>query len=222
MEITADLLLKAYTIGVFPMAESHDSPDLHWIDPENRGILPLKKVHIPRSLRKILRNPPYQILCDTVFEQVLDLCAQTTVRRPDTWINPLIKSLYLQLYERGFAHSVECWLDGKLIGGLYGVSLGGAFFGESMFSRHSNASKVALIHLAARLYKGGYKLLDTQFTTHHLSQFGTVDIGREDYKARLLKAIQVPAYFPMELSKNELEDFIELSRHNRPAIYSGD
>ncbi len=222
MEITADLLLKAYTIGVFPMAESHDSLDLHWIDPENRGILPLDKIHISRSLRKTLRKKPFEIRCNTVFPDVLEMCAATTSQRPDTWINPLIKKIYTQLHERGFAHSVECWLDGKLVGGLYGVSLGGAFFGESMFSRRSDASKVALIHLAARLVKGNYSLLDTQFTTEHLSQFGTIEIDREIYKKCLFEAMQAPARFPLELSENELSDFIESCKGNRPTLYTGD
>ncbi|OUS13637.1 leucyl/phenylalanyl-tRNA--protein transferase [Rhodospirillales bacterium 47_12_T64] len=222
MEITADLLLKAYTIGVFPMAESHDSLDLHWIDPENRGILPLDKIHISRSLRKTLRKAPFEIRCNTSFSEVLENCSATTAHRPDTWINPLIKKIYTQLFERGFAHTVECWRDGQLVGGLYGVSLGGAFFGESMFSRKSNASKIALIHLAARLKKGKYSLLDTQFTTQHLSQFGTIEIDREIYKQCLFEAMQAPARFPLELTNAELEDFIESNMGNHPSIYSDD
>ena len=222
MEITADLLLKAYTIGVFPMAESHDSLDLHWIDPENRGILPLDKIHITRSLRKTLKKAPFEIRCNTAFSEVLESCSATTSQRPDTWINPLIKKIYTQLFERGFAHSVECWLDGRLVGGLYGVSLGGAFFGESMFTRRSDASKVALIHLAARLKKGNYSLLDTQFTTQHLSQFGTIEIEREIYKTCLFEAMQVPARFPVELTEHELSDFIESCKNNHSSIYSPD
>ncbi|MEH6630956.1 MAG: leucyl/phenylalanyl-tRNA--protein transferase [Halopseudomonas aestusnigri] len=220
MEITADLLLKAYTIGVFPMAESHDSLDLHWIDPENRGVLPLDKIHISRSLRKTLRKAPFEIRCNTSFHDVLEKCSATTSQRPDTWINPLIKRIYTQLFERGFAHTVECWLDDQLVGGLYGVSLGGAFFGESMFSRRSDASKVALVHLAARLQKGNYSLLDTQFTTQHLSQFGTIEVEREIYKQCLFEAMQVPARFPLELTHKELEDFIESNKGNRPSVYS--
>lgn len=211
MELTPDLLLKAYTVGVFPMAESRDDPVLHWIDPDLRGVLPLDAVHIPRKLRRRIRQGDFEVRCDTAFGEVIRLCAAPTEGRPDTWINPTIETLYNQVFARGFAHSVECWQDGNLVGGLYGVSLGAVFFGESMFSRVSDASKVALMHLALRLRKGGYKLLDTQFNTPHLSRFGVQEIPRDEYQKQLVRAINSQAHFPTEVSSEEIEDFLKSS-----------
>lgn len=207
--LTPQLLLGAYASGIFPMAESRNDPDLYWIDPDVRGILPLEAFHIPRRLRKTLRTAPYEIRCDDDFIGTLRGCAEPQGTRSETWINDEIERLYHALFDLGFAHSVECRQDGELVGGLYGVSLGGAFFGESMFSRARDASKVALCHLAARLRKGGFTLLDSQFVTEHLRQFGAVEIERPDYKSRLAAALKVDAEFQRELSADELEAFIQ-------------
>jgi leucyl/phenylalanyl-tRNA--protein transferase len=211
MELTPDLLLKAYTVGVFPMAESRDDPVLHWIDPELRGVLPLDAVHIPRKLKRRIRQGDFDVRCDTAFGEVIRHCAAPAEGRPDTWINPTIERLYNQVFARGFAHSVECWQDGKLFGGLYGVSLGAVFFGESMFSRVSDASKVALMHLAMRLRKGGFGLLDTQFNTPHLSRFGVLEIPRDEYQKQLVRAVNTQARFPTEVTREEIEAFLQSS-----------
>jgi len=210
-ELTPQLLLKAYSVGVFPMAESRKARHVYWIDPEWRGIIPLEAAHIPYKLRRILRRGTFEITCNHAYEKVLDLCAEPTETRPDTWINDDIRRLYSALHEMGYAHSVECWQDGALVGGLYGVSLGAAFFGESMFSRKANASKVALVHLIARLVKGGYRLLDSQFVTDHLRQFGAEEIPRGDYQARLREALEARAVFYPDLSGDELETFLQSS-----------
>lgn len=212
MQLTPDLLLRAYAIGIFPMAEGRDHAELHWIDPELRGILPLETLHVPRRLRRRIRRGDYEVRCDTAFGQVIRACAEPAPGRPDTWINPTIEHLYNQLHEAGFAHSVECWCDGELAGGLYGVALGAAFFGESMFSRQPDASKVALVHLVLRLRKGGYRLLDTQFSTAHLARFGVIEIAREDYRVRLARAITTQASFPAELSETEIRAALAPSR----------
>lgn len=193
--LTSDLLLRAYASGIFPMARSRDENRLYWIDPERRGILPLDAFHIPRSLRKTLRNEAFEIRCDTAFEAVMRACGEATADRPDTWINDQIVRLFVELFELGLAHSVEVWQDGELAGGLYGLALGGAFFGESMFSRRTDASKVALVHLVARLRHGGFRLLDTQFVTDHLKQFGTREIPRAEYQERLADALDERAWF---------------------------
>jgi leucyl/phenylalanyl-tRNA--protein transferase len=193
--LTPDQLLRAYALGVFPMARQRDDSKLYWIDPDNRGILPLEQFHLPRSLRKTLRKRQFTVCCDTAFEAVMLMCAEATPNRPETWINNEILRLFVALHRTGMAHSVETWQDGLLVGGLYGLSLGGAFFGESMFSRATDASKVALAHLVARLRKGGYSLLDTQFVTDHLSQFGTIAVPRRDYLARLARALDQRAVF---------------------------
>lgn len=207
--LTPQILLGAYASGIFPMAESRTDPDLYWIDPDVRGILPLADFHIPRRLRRTLRNGPYEVRADADFIGVIRGCAEQTQVRPDTWINTEIEGLYNALFDMGFAHSVETWLDGELVGGLYGVALGGAFFGESMFSRARDASKVALCHLAARLVKSDFTLLDTQFLTEHLRQFGAVEIDRPDYKERLSVAIKIAAVFQPALSSGELDTFIQ-------------
>ena len=208
MQLTPDVLLRAYAIGIFPMAEGRDRTDLHWIDPELRGILPLDRFHIPRSLRRRVRRGDMEVRCDTAFEAVIRGCAEPSDSRRDTWINPTIEHLYIDLHRSGFAHSVECWRDDDLVGGLYGVSLGAAFFGESMFCRVADASKVALVHLVLRLRLGGYRLLDTQFVTEHLSRFGAVEIAREDYRSLLAKAITTEAHFPPEVGADEIEAFL--------------
>lgn len=197
--LTPEILLAAYADGIFPMAESADEPELFWVDPRQRGILPLDAFHVPRRLRRIMRHGGFEIRCDTVFEDVIRGCAEATEKRPNTWINDEIVRLYAALFARGSAHSVEAWRDGVLIGGLYGVSLGAAFFGESMFSRVSDASKVALVHLAARLRFGGYRLLDTQFLTAHLARFGGIEITRARYRRLLADALSYCASFPLEL-----------------------
>lgn len=195
LEITPQVLLKAYSCGIFPMAESADDPSLFWVEPELRGVLPLDEFHIPRSLRKNMRRNPFEVRVDTAFDEVVERCAEATPERGKTWINDRIRRLYSELFEIGHCHSVECWQDGKLAGGLYGVSLGGAFFGESMFSRVTDASKIALVHLVHRLRIGGYELLDTQFTTEHLVRFGAIEVPKTDYSRMLEHAIQIEADF---------------------------
>lgn len=192
-EITPEILLRAYACGVFPMAEAANDPTIHWVDPERRGVILPGRFHVPRSLAKTVRRGTFEMRIDTAFARVLDLCAEPAPGRRDTWINEPIRRLYLQLYRMGFAHSVESWKDGELVGGLYGVSLGGAFFGESMFSRETDASKVALVHLWDRLMAGGYRLLDTQFLTGHLSRFGAIEIDRAEYHRLLEDALDVSA-----------------------------
>lgn len=207
--LTPQLLLGAYASGIFPMAESRHDPDLYWIDPDVRGVIPIAGLHVPRRLRRTLRSDAFEISCNRDFLGVVRGCAEPGRNRPDTWINDEIERLYAALHDMGFAHSVECRQAGELVGGLYGVSLGGAFFGESMFSTVRDASKVALVHLAARLEKGGFVLLDSQFVTDHLRQFGAVEIERADYKARLAAALKVDADFQPELSSAELDAFIQ-------------
>ena len=192
---TAEDLVACYKRGVFPMAEARDDPRVFLIDPEKRGVLPLDRFHIPRRLARTLRQGPFEVRIDTAFEDVIEACAASAPDRPETWINDQIQHLYRELFLRGQAHTVECWLDGQLAGGLYGVSLGGAFFGESMFSVERDASKVALVHLVGRLKAGGYTLLDAQFMTDHLAQFGAEEISRSDYRRRLLAALTEPADF---------------------------
>ena len=199
MRLTPDILLAAYAAGVFPMAESADDPELFWVDPQRRGVLPLDAFHVPRRLRRVVRHGGFEVACDRAFEAVLRGCAETTEKRPNTWINDEIVRLYSGLFARGAAHSVECRLGGALVGGLYGVSIGAAFFGESMFSRVTDASKVALVHLVARLRLGGYRLLDTQFLTTHLARFGGIEISRARYHRLLADALAYRAAFPAEL-----------------------
>jgi leucyl/phenylalanyl-tRNA--protein transferase len=202
--LTADQMLRAYALGVFPMARQHDDPKLYWVDPEKRGILPLADFHLPRSLKKVLKHEEFDLRVDTAFDQVLELCAESTARRPETWINAEIVRLFTDLHHAGLAHSVESWRDGKLVGGLYGLSLGSVFFGESMFSRATDASKVALAYLVAVMKKGGYTLLDTQFVTEHLAQFGAIEIPRRDYLRLLAQALDRPASFQGGLTLEEL------------------
>jgi leucyl/phenylalanyl-tRNA--protein transferase len=187
--ITPEILLRAYSAGLFPMAESADDPDIYWVQPEVLGIIPLDQFHVSKSLAKTVRKRPFDIRVDTAFAAVMAGCAQSTEDRPTTWINPLILRLYKELHSLGYAHSVEAWEGDTLVGGLYGVSLGSAFFGESMFSRRTDASKICLVHLVERLKAKGYTLLDTQFTTDHLKTFGAIDVPRKAYEKLLEKAM---------------------------------
>jgi leucyl/phenylalanyl-tRNA--protein transferase len=187
--LTPDLLLKAYMFGVFPMAQSRHDPTLYWLNPERRGVLPLDRFHVPRKLARLVRREHFTVRVDTAFAATLAGCAAPGPKRRDTWINDRLMTLYDDLHRLGHAHSVECWREGQLVGGIYGVSLGGAFFGESMFSAETNASKVALVHLVARLRAGGYSLFDTQFVTAHLARFGALEIPRADYQRRLQRAL---------------------------------
>src|SRR5262249_42950601 len=189
IEITPQVLLKAYTCGIFPMAESADDPALYWIEPQQRGILMLDEVHVPRRLARSIRQGAYEVRIDSDFEGVITGCAASRPGRRTTWINPKIRSLYGDLSQTGYCHTVETWAAGRLVGGLYGVALNGAFFGESMFSTARDASKVALAYLCARLRYGGFSLLDTQFVTEHLRQFGAIEIDRGEFHARLEKAL---------------------------------
>ncbi|MCA8928136.1 MAG: leucyl/phenylalanyl-tRNA--protein transferase [Alphaproteobacteria bacterium] len=207
--LTPTLVLRAYAMGVFPMAESHDAETLYWVDPDRRGVLPLDAIHVPRRLKRTVRQGRFRVRCDTDFEGVIDGCAEATPDRRDTWINAEVRSLFRALYDMGVVHTVECWQDDALVGGLYGLRLGGAFFGESMFSRVRDASKVALVHLAARLCDGGFTLLDTQFITDHLARFGTVEIPRDDYRDQLERALTVRADFRADLPQAALEAFLD-------------
>ena len=209
LRVTPDLLLRAYALGVFPMAESRTDPELYWIDPKQRGILPLDAFHVPHSLRRRVRRRPYEIRIDTAFRDVMLGCAEPAPGRPDSWINEEILSLYTALHETRHAHSVEAWRNGRLVGGLYGVSLGAAFFGESMFSREIDASKVALVHLVARLRCGGFTLLDTQFVTKHLARFGVVEIDRQRYQELLQSAIGQAADFYCDVPDSALEALMQ-------------
>lgn len=189
IEITPQVLLKAYSCGIFPMAESADNNALYWIEPERRGVLPLDAVHVSRSLAKTIRRGGYDVRIDNDFEAVIDGCAEPSAGRRSTWINSRIRSLYGELFALGHCHTVEIWQDGALTGGLYGVHLGRAFFGESMFSRARDTSKIALVYLVARLKYGGFTLLDTQFITDHLAQFGAIEISRQAFQQLLEDAL---------------------------------
>ena len=195
VEITPEVLLKAYACGIFPMAENADDPSLYWIEPDQRGLIPLEGFHVTRRLARTVRSDRYQIYIDRDFEAVIDGCAEPQVGRSRTWINQRIRGLYCKLHEIGHCHSVEAWRDGKLVGGLYGVRLGRVFFGESMFHRERDASKVALVHLVARLRAGGFTLLDTQFVTTHLSGFGAIEVPKRAYNRMLERALEDEADF---------------------------
>ncbi|MDO1581881.1 leucyl/phenylalanyl-tRNA--protein transferase [Rhizobium oryzicola] len=190
--ITPDILLRAYSIGLFPMAEAADDPEIFWVEPEVRGVIPLDNFHVSKSLKKAIRQRPFDIRVNTAFEAVMAGCAEEAPDRPSTWINVTIRQLYAELHRMGHAHSVEAFEDDALVGGLYGVSLGAAFFGESMFSRRTNASKICLVHLVERLNERKFRLLDTQFTTDHLKTFGAIDVPKEDYLVMLKEALAPP------------------------------
>jgi leucyl/phenylalanyl-tRNA--protein transferase len=194
-DITPEVLLRAYACGIFPMAESADDPTLFWVEPERRGVIPLDGFHISSRLARTVRSDAFAVTVNTAFKAVISGCAAPQAGRHDTWINKRIRDLYVGLHDLGHAHSVEVWENGDLVGGLYGVSLGAAFFGESMFHRSRDASKVALVHLVARLIAGGFALLDTQYVTEHLRSFGAVEIPRRRYTALLDRAIALEADF---------------------------
>ncbi len=209
--ITPQILLKAYAAGIFPMAESADDRSLYWIDPDQRGIVPLERFHVPRRLARTIRHKPFAVRVDSDFDGVIAGCAEPQPGRTTTWINDRIRSLYGQLFRMGFCHTVECWQGDRLVGGLYGVRIGAAFFGESMFSRERDASKVALVHLVARLKFGGFRLLDTQFVTEHLTRFGAHEIAREDYHVLLETALAAEADFSAFAEDDEPERVLELA-----------
>jgi leucyl/phenylalanyl-tRNA--protein transferase len=194
-DFTLDDLIDSYRNGIFPMSDARDDDYLFLVDPPKRGILPLDGFHIPSRLRRTVRTTPFEVRVDTAFSQVIELCAESADDRPNTWISHPIQHLYQALFARGLAHSIEVWHEDRLVGGLYGVAIGGAFFGESMVSRATDASKIALVHLLARLVSGGYALLDCQFQTDHLKQFGTVEIDRADYHVRLKQALTLEGDF---------------------------
>lgn len=195
LEITPQVLLKAYTCGIFPMAESADDPQLYWIEPQARGVLPLDRVTVPKRLQRTIRRAPYEICVDSDFDGVIAGCAASKAGRRTTWINSRIRKLYRELHRLGYCHTVEVWDGGVLVGGLYGVALGGAFFGESMFSEVRDASKIALVYLCARLIHGGFVMLDTQFVTDHLRQFGTIEVDRTEFHRQLEHALRTEGDF---------------------------
>jgi len=216
IEVTPDLLMRAYRVGLFPMAETRRGHRLYWLDPELRGVLPLDGFHMPRRLLRTVLSGLYEVTSNQSFAAVVAGCAASAPGREDTWINGDIERLFSDLHRRGFAHSVECRHGGALVGGLYGVSLGGVFFGESMFSAARDASKVALVHLVARMRLGGYTLLDTQFVTKHLAQFGADEIPRDQYKVQLAAAVQVPARWLRAPDPALLEAEIRSLYHHAP------
>ncbi len=207
-ELTPELILKAYAYGVFPMAKSREDRTVFWVQPKLRGVLPLDGFHIPRSLKKTLRKGQFTVTVDEAFSEVLAGCAETTTTRPDTWINDEIVRLFTDLHHAGVAHSVEVWREGALVGGLYGLAMGSAFFGESMFSRATDGSKVALVHLVAILRRGGFTLLDTQFITDHLARFGTIEISQKLYLGQLAAALAQSATWGAPLNQRELDAFL--------------
>lgn len=190
--ITPQVMLRAYSAGIFPMAESADDPGLFWVEPELRGVIPLERFHLPSRLARTVRSDRFEIRVDSEFEHVIAACAEAKADRPETWINARIREIFGELFRLGHVHTVECWRDHRLVGGLYGLALGGAFFGESMFHRETDASKVALVHLVARLRRGGFCLLDAQFQTGHLAQFGTIEVPRLAYQTLLEAAVARP------------------------------
>ena len=194
-KLDPELLLRAYATGVFPMAESADDPEIYWVRPDLRGIIPLDSFHVPASLAKAIRRNSYDIRIDTAFAEVMRGCAEQRENRPSTWINATILDAYAELHRLGHCHSVEAWQDDQLVGGLYGVSLGSAFFGESMFSRQTDASKICLVKLVDHLRQRGFTLLDTQLTTDHLKKFGAVDVPRKQYEKLLAQALLKNASF---------------------------
>ena len=191
VRVTADLLLSAYAQGIFPMAMSRNTAELYWFEPRQRGIIPLQKFHISRSLARVIRRETFTIRTNTAFRAVVEGCAD----RPETWINPALFALYDELHARGYAHSLEVWRGADLVGGVFGLTLGGAFFGESMFSRATDASKVALAHCVDRLNRAGFTLFDTQYLTPHLASLGGIEIPRADYRRKLSVALKIKADF---------------------------
>ncbi len=201
--LTPELMLTAYASGIFPMAEARDDPDIYWVDPRTRGVLPLDRLHVSRSLARRLRRDNYEVRMNSDLMAVLAGCAD----RPETWINGTIGALVQALFERGFAHTMEVWSDDRLIGGVYGIALGGAFFGESMFSRERDGSKIALVWLVDHLSRAGFSLFDTQFVTPHLTRLGAEEISRDAYRVRLSQALEIPARInavPLESDRQAL------------------
>ncbi len=213
--LTPELLMEAYRQGLFPMAYNSGSPYIHWICPDMRGQLSITDIHLPHRLEKTIRKKPYEIRIDTDFTGVIDGCGEPTAKRPETWINTPIRKVFCELHARGHAHSVECWRDDRLVGGVYGLALGGAFFGESMFARETDASKIALMHLVARLWKGGFALFDTQFVNEHLKQFGVYELPHDEYKKFLNAAIAAKADFnlPGLYQDKIMEEYLEMREH---------
>ena len=197
-DLSLDDVLRAYAMGLFPMAESRDDAAFWWFDPPMRGQLDIAGLHIPEKLRKSVLKAPYEIRVDTAFADVIDACAEVRSTQAETWINKPIRDIFVDLHDAGFTHSVEAWQDDKLVGGLYGLALGGAFCGESMFSRARDASKICLVHLCARLWKGGFRVLDTQYVNDHLKQFGCYEVDSDTYKERLREALSHEAHFQGE------------------------
>ena len=195
-QLTPEILLRAYAEGLFPMAERRGDPTLYWVSPEKRGVIPLDAFHVPHRLARTVRSGRFTVTADHAFRDVMLACAAPAPGREESWINAEILRLYTALHVGGHAHSIECWQGGALVGGLYGVRLGGAFFGESMFSRERDASKVALVHLVDALKRGGFTLLDTQFITGHLARFGAIEIPRQQYLAKLHDALNREALWP--------------------------
>jgi len=212
LAITPDLVLRAYRAGLFPMAEGRGSGRLYWLDPKLRGVLPLDGFHLPRSLRKSTLSGRFEVTADRDFPAILAGCAAPAPGREDSWINGEIEALFNALHAMGHAHSIETWEEGRLVGGLYGIRIGGAFFGESMFARADDASKVALVHLVARLRRGGFALLDTQFLNDHLARFGAREIPQADYRGRLAKAVEIAATWLPVLTAEALAEEVESLR----------
>jgi leucyl/phenylalanyl-tRNA--protein transferase len=210
--LTPELMLQAYRTGLFPMAETRDSTKLYWLDPEMRGILPLADFHVPRRLWRTVLSGRFTVTANHDFAAVIAACAEATTMRPESWINTEIARIFIALHGLGHAHSIEVWQDGVLCGGLYGAALGGAFFGESMFSRATDASKLALVHLIARLRLSGFTLLDTQFVTEHLQQFGAMEIPRELYRGKLEEACLVEAVFDAAPAAAILQNYFAVMR----------
>lgn len=217
IEITPQVLLKAYACGIFPMAESADDPALYWIEPQARGVLPLDRIHVPRRLARTIRSGEFDVRVDSDFEQAISGCAASRPGRRSTWINVRIRQLYGALFQQGHCHTVETWKDGRMVGGLYGVVLGTAFFGESMFSTERDASKVALVYLAARLIAGRFTLLDTQFVTDHLRQFGTIELDKAAFQAELDRAITGKGDFHALSKQASADEILALVRGTHEA-----
>lgn len=210
--LTPDLLLGAYRLGLFPMAQTRASRTLHFLDPDSRGVLPLEGFHLPRRLARTLRSGAFTITADRDFRGVIAGCAEAREDRPETWINAEIEHLFCELHDMGYAHSIETWQGGALVGGLYGLALGGAYFGESMFSRARDASKLALVHLVMRLRRGGFSLLDTQFLTPHLARFGTMEVPRRRYQDLLADALDRKGTWIAELDAAAMAEEIAALR----------
>lgn len=220
-DLDPDLVLRAYAMGVFPMADHRLASSVYWVEPKLRGIMPLDDFHLSRSLKKIILADRFRVTVDTEFQRVLQLCAESASDRPDTWINGPIERVFIELHRRGFAHSVECWDGNQLAGGLYGLALGRAFFGESMVTRVPNASKVAFAHLVARLKAGGFTLLDCQFQTDHLASLGAVEVPRDDYVALLGAALGETSAGLASGDPSVDGDFFALDRSPEPAVGAG-